>query len=98
MMGRPAGRLIENLLAYARITDLTETYAFEPLEVAAVFNDIQQDFEAPLDAMGSSSRSHRAGRAPGGDRFALRLLFGNRSTTRSNNRKTPPPRTTAGRG
>jgi two-component system phosphate regulon sensor histidine kinase PhoR len=72
-------RLVDNLLAYSRITDIAETYSFTPLDVAAVLNDIQEDFEARLDRHGfeldilimPGTRPVR------GDRFALRLLFGN---------------------
>src|SRR5262245_24643859 len=46
------GRLVENLLAYARITDVADVYAFEPLQVGVLFNDIQQEFEAQLDEGG----------------------------------------------
>jgi len=72
-------RLVENLLAYARMTHVNETYTFKPIAVAAVLNDIQEDFEARLDrhgfelevAIGNDVRDVM------GDRFALRLLFGN---------------------
>lgn len=73
------GRLVENLLAYSRMTDVTDTYVFKPIEVAAIFNDIQEDFEARLDrdgfelGMTIGSDVH----CVDGDRFALRLLFGN---------------------
>ena len=72
-------RLVENLLAYARMTPVNDTYTFKPIAVAAVLNDIQEDFEARLDrhgfelevAIGNHVRDVM------GDRFALRLLFGN---------------------
>jgi signal transduction histidine kinase len=72
-------RLVENLLAYARITDVSDSYTFETVEVAAIFNDIQQDFEARLDHQGFELHvAISAGvYAVSGDRFALRLLFGN---------------------
>jgi len=72
-------RLVENLLAYARITDVSDSYTFRPLEVAAIFNDIQQDFEARLDQQGFELRVAIGADvdAVSGDRFALRLLFGN---------------------
>ena len=38
------GRLVENLLAYSRMTDVTDTYVFKPTEVAAIFNDRPEDF------------------------------------------------------
>jgi len=72
-------RLVDNLLAYARITDVSDSYTFQPLEVAAIFNDIQQDFEARLDHQGFELRVAIGADADAvsGDRFALRLLFGN---------------------
>jgi signal transduction histidine kinase len=72
-------RLVENLLAYARITDVSDSYSFQPVEVAVIFNDIQQDFEARLDQQGFELHlaSEQAADVVSGDRFALRLLFGN---------------------
>jgi signal transduction histidine kinase len=72
-------RLVENLLAYSRITDIADTYSFAPIEVAAIFNDIQEDFEARLDRDGFELdlRVPPATQPIRGDRFALRLLFGN---------------------
>jgi signal transduction histidine kinase len=72
-------RLVENLLAYSRITDVADTYTFVPVDVAAVLNDIQEDFEARLDRHGFELDIRiAAGTKPvRGDRFALRLLFGN---------------------
>jgi signal transduction histidine kinase len=72
-------RLVENLLAYSRITDVANTYAFAPVEVAAVLNDIQENFEARLDRHGFELdiRIAAGTKAVRGDRFALRLLFGN---------------------
>lgn len=72
-------RLVENLLAYSRITDVADTYAFTAIDVAAVLNDIQEDFEARLDRHGFELEIRIAtGTKPvRGDRFALRLLFGN---------------------
>lgn len=72
-------RLVENLLAYSRITEVADTYSFEPIEIAAVFNDIQEDFEARLDRHGFELHIEIAPgvRAVRGDRPSLRLLFGN---------------------
>jgi signal transduction histidine kinase len=49
------------------------------VEVAAIFNDIQQDFEARLDHQGFELHVaiNPGVYAVSGDRFALRLLFGN---------------------
>jgi signal transduction histidine kinase len=72
-------RLVENLLAYARMTDVTDSYTFQPVEVAAIFNDIQEDFEGRLDRNGFELHVEIEpdARLVSGDRFALRLLFGN---------------------
>jgi len=72
-------RLVDNLLAYARMTDVSDSYTFQPLEVAAIFNDIQQDFEARLDHQGFELHMEIGAEADAvsGDRFALRMLFGN---------------------
>ena len=72
-------RLVENLLAYARITDVSDSYTFQTVEVAAIFNDIQQDFEARLDQQGFELHVaiSPGAYAVSGDRFALRMLFGN---------------------
>ena len=72
-------RLVDNLLAYARMTDVSDSYTFQTVEVAAIFNDIQQDFEARLDHQGFELHVaiNPGVYAVSGDRFALRLLFGN---------------------
>jgi signal transduction histidine kinase len=76
---RRLGRLIENMLAYSKIVDAADTYTFTAVEVAAIFKDIQEDFEAQLDGLGFDLDWDIG---PGvttvrGDRTALRLLFGN---------------------
>jgi signal transduction histidine kinase len=73
------GRLIENMLAYSKIVDAADTYTFTAVDVTAIFNDIQEDFEAQLDGLGFDLDWHIG---PGvttvrGDRTGLRLLFGN---------------------
>jgi signal transduction histidine kinase len=72
-------RLIENLLAYARITDAAEIYRFEPLPVGVLFKDLQQEFEAQLDDAGFDLQINIASGVGNvrGDRLALRLLFDN---------------------
>ena len=61
------------------MTDVTDSYSFQPVEVAAIFNDIQQDFEGRLDRNGFELHLEiePEARSVSGDRFALRLLFGN---------------------
>jgi signal transduction histidine kinase len=71
------GRLVDNLLGYARITDVTEAYAFEPLGLAAVIGDVLQEFETPLS--GFEVRVDVPPDLPRarGDRTALVLLLEN---------------------
>ncbi|RPI51939.1 MAG: sensor histidine kinase [Acidobacteria bacterium] len=72
-------RLVDNLLAYARITDIAQAYAFEPLPVGSLFKDIQQEFEAQLDEAGFDLQINLPSNVSQvrGDRLALRLLFDN---------------------
>jgi len=41
-------RLVDNLLAYARVTDVTEVYSFEPIAPAELVDDVLQNFRHPL--------------------------------------------------
>ena len=41
-------RLVDNLLAYARVTDVTEIYSFEPIAPAELVDDVLQNFRHPL--------------------------------------------------
>jgi signal transduction histidine kinase len=45
-------RLVDNLLAYARITDVTDAYSFEALDVEAMVHDALRAFTAQLRAGG----------------------------------------------
>jgi two-component system phosphate regulon sensor histidine kinase PhoR len=45
-------RLVENLLAYARITDVTEAYAFEPIALVNAVEDGLQTFRPQLTEAG----------------------------------------------
>lgn len=44
------GRLVDNLLAYARITDVTELYHFDAIDVRALVDDAMQEFGAQVSA------------------------------------------------
>ena len=79
MEARRLSHLVENLLAYSRVTDVADIYTLEPVEISVIFNDIQQDFEAQLDQGGFELEMHIAPGAPRilADRSALRLLFNN---------------------
>jgi signal transduction histidine kinase len=41
-------RLVDNLLAYARVTDVTEMYSFEPIPLSELIDDVLQNFRHPL--------------------------------------------------
>ena len=43
-------RLVDNLLAYARITDVTEAYTFEPIDLRALVDEVLDGFKATLTA------------------------------------------------
>jgi signal transduction histidine kinase len=71
--------LVDNLLAYSRIADVADIYTFEPLNVDALFNDVQQVTEGQLDQRGFELSMTIAPGVPQvrADRSALRLLFVN---------------------
>ena len=41
-------RLVDNLLAYSRVTDVTEMYSFEPIAPAELLDDVLENFRHPL--------------------------------------------------
>ena len=41
-------RLVDNLLAYSRITDVTEVYSFEPVDLASIVEDALRGFRTQL--------------------------------------------------
>jgi signal transduction histidine kinase len=45
-------RLVDNLLAYARVTDVTNVYTFEPIAAAELVDDVLQSFRQPLTDRG----------------------------------------------
>ena len=45
-------RLVDNLLAYARITDVSETYAFEPMAAAELVDEALRSFQPRLSESG----------------------------------------------
>jgi signal transduction histidine kinase len=72
-------RLVENLLAYSRITDIADIYIFEPMDVAAFVNEILREFQGQLAQAGFEVAVDIPPGTPPirGDRLALRLLFDN---------------------
>ena len=72
-------RLIENLLAYARITDVAEVYSFERLDLGELIEEVHQEFQAQLHESQCELIVVMPAGLPAvrGDRLALRLLFNN---------------------
>jgi signal transduction histidine kinase len=72
-------RLVDNLLAYSRITDVTEGYSFEPVNMRELVNDSLRDFRWQLQSGGFEVAIHLPEDLPPlwGDRTALGLLLSN---------------------
>ena len=72
-------RLVENLLAYARITDVTEVYAFEPLVLRDLVDEALKGFGAQLVEAGFDVQIDVPDDLPPirGDQTALRLALDN---------------------
>ncbi len=72
-------RLVDNLLAYSRITDLTDAYLFEPLPVSTLVADVLEGFGWQLRDQGFAVTVDVAPDLPPvrGDRTALRLALDN---------------------
>jgi signal transduction histidine kinase len=72
-------RLVENLLAHARITDIADVYDFEPIDLAALFENIHQEFRMQLSDLGFDVSLTLPPSLPRvmGDELSLRLLFDN---------------------
>ena len=48
-------RLVENLLAYSRVTDVADAYTFETLDVGELIRDVQNEFEGHAGSWGIRS-------------------------------------------
>jgi signal transduction histidine kinase len=72
------GRLVENLLAYSRVTDIADVYVIEPLDVSVLISEILEEFEAQLDEAGFDVQVDvTPDTRVRGDSLSLRLLFNN---------------------
>lgn len=72
-------RLIDNLLAYSRVTDVTQAYSFEPLAVDSLIDEVVHEFAQQL---GDAGFELDVSIEPGlprvrADRTAATLLLGN---------------------
>jgi two-component system sensor histidine kinase VicK len=72
-------RLVDNLLAYSRITDVTDAYLFEPMNVSAMVEEIIEGFAWQLRDLQFVVQLDIPPALPliRGDRTALRLAFDN---------------------
>jgi signal transduction histidine kinase len=72
-------RLIDNLLAYARITDVTEAYTFEPVDLSELVDATLHDFASQLEYSGFDVQVDIPADLPAvrADRPALGLALGN---------------------
>lgn len=72
-------RLVDNLLAYARITDVTEAYSFEPLAPAVLVEDLLQRFRSTIADQGFQVTNDVPEDLPPlrADRTAMELLLDN---------------------
>lgn len=73
------GRLVDNLLAYSRITDMTEAYSFTALDLASLVNEVMAGFRTALDSAGFAVRVDVPLEVPPvrGDQAACVLLLEN---------------------
>src|SRR6185295_6832335 len=72
-------RLVDNLLALSRITDVTEVYSFEPQALDALVDDTLQGFGTQLGAAGFDTQVEIPADLPlvRADRTAMGLLLDN---------------------
>jgi len=72
-------RLVDNLLAYARVTDVTEAYRFEPLPLCELVDETLHGFAAQLDAKGFEVEVSVPPDLPplNADRTAMQMLLDN---------------------
>jgi signal transduction histidine kinase len=72
-------RLIDNLLALSRITDVTDVYWFEPLSLEALVEQTLEDFESQMAAAGFQTHVEIPADLPPivADRTAMGLLLEN---------------------
>jgi signal transduction histidine kinase len=72
-------RLVDNILAYSRITDITEAYHFEPLDVNVLLDEVLESFAAQLATQAFDLHVEIPTDLPlvRADRMATQLLFDN---------------------
>jgi len=73
------GRLVDNVLAFSRITDVADVYSFDSVSVAEIVDDVLRDLAMVMSEKGFEVTVAIPADLPAvrGDRFALRLLLDN---------------------
>ena len=76
---RRLNRLIDNLLAHARVTDVADLYSFHPIGVAKIIRDVVQGFRLPLSERNLVLRIEVPENLPAvhADRAAIMLALSN---------------------
>ncbi|MGE3578649.1 MAG: sensor histidine kinase [Vicinamibacterales bacterium] len=72
-------RLIDNLLAYARVTDVTDLYQFEALDLGSVIDEVLDDFAHQVSSAGVDVHRDIPRTLPPvwADRTSIRLMMSN---------------------
>jgi len=72
-------RLVDNLLAFARITDVTEVYVFEEVDLEPLVDDVLKTFDSQLTSGSFNVCRDIPGHVPPvkGDKTALELMLDN---------------------
>jgi signal transduction histidine kinase len=73
------GRLVDNVLAFSRITDVADVYSFDSLSIAEIVDDVLRDLATVISEKGFDVSVAIPADLPSvrGDRFALQLLLDN---------------------
>jgi signal transduction histidine kinase len=73
------GRLVDNVLAFSRITDVADVYSFDSLVLAEIVDDVLRDLAMVISEKGFEVTIAIPTDLPAvrGDRFALQLLLDN---------------------
>jgi signal transduction histidine kinase len=73
------GRLVDNVLAFSRITDVADVYSFDSLSIAEVVDDVLRDLATVISEKGFEVTVAIPPDVPAvrGDRLALHLLLDN---------------------
>jgi signal transduction histidine kinase len=76
---RRLARLVDNLLAHSRVTDVADVYSFEPVDLEDLIGTVLADFKQQLEREGYAVTVDVSSDVPLvlADRIAMELLLGN---------------------